>query len=244
LSLSSRIGHTSRPSPALEKVSGRIVPAHLVFIDETWARTNVTGTSGWQQRGSGRPLVAKVQHGHWKTMTFQAALHHDRITAPFILDGPIHGDAFTAYVEQALTPTLRRRDVVVLDNRESHKSAMLRQLIRAAGAHLLFSPPYSPDLNLIEQVFATLKTLLRKAEARTFKAVWKRIGRLLDYFEPTEYTNYLRSSGYNSIEMESLVAGNVWPGGMDQTCCSSAPTKGNSNLGATLGLAMFGEQAC
>jgi transposase len=198
----------SRPSPALEQVSGRIVPARLVFIDETWARTNVTGTCGWQQRGSGRPLVAKVQHGHWKTMTFQAALHHDRITAPFMLDGPIHGDAFTAYVEQVLVPTLRRGDVVVLDNLEFRKSAVVRQLIRAAGAHLLFSPPCPRDFNLIEQFFAKLKTLLRKAEARTVEVVWNRIGRLLDYFKPTEYTNNLRNRWKDASGGQRVARGN------------------------------------
>jgi transposase len=116
-------------------------------------------------------------------MTFLAALHHNRITAPFVLDGPIHGDAFMAYVEQVLAPTLRCGDVVVLDNLVSNNIAMVRQLIRAAGTQLLFSPPCSPDLNLIEQVFAKLKTLLRKAEARTVEAVRNRIGRSLDYFK-------------------------------------------------------------
>lgn len=132
-------------------------------------------------------------------MTFLAALRHDRITAPFVLDGPINGDAFVAYVEQVLVPTLKTGDVVVMDNLGSHKSDKVRRLIRAAGAHLLFLPPYSPDLNPIEQVFAKLKTLLRKAEARTVEAVWKRIGSLLDRFDPTECANYLRNSGYGSI---------------------------------------------
>lgn len=131
-------------------------------------------------------------------MTFLAALRHDRITAPFVLDGPINGNAFTVYVEQVLVSTLQPGDVVVLDNLGSHKSRRVRQLIRAAGAHLLFLPPYSPDLNPIEQVFAKLKTLLRKAEERTVEAVWKRIGTLLNHFEPTECTNYLRNSGYGS----------------------------------------------
>lgn len=131
-------------------------------------------------------------------MTFLAALRHDRITAPFVLDGPINGDAFTAYVEQVLVPTLRPGDVVVLDNLGSHKSTKVRRLIRAAGAHLIFLPPYSPDLNPIEQVFAKLKTLLRKAEERTVEAVWRRIGTLLDCFKPTECSNYFRNSGYGS----------------------------------------------
>jgi transposase len=132
-------------------------------------------------------------------MTFLAALRHDRITAPFVLDGPINGCAFTAYVEQVLVPTLQVGDVVVLDNLGSHKSSKVRQLIRAAGAHLLFLPPYSPDLNPIEQVFAKLKTLLRKAEERTVEAVWQRIGTLLHCFKSSECANYLRNSGYGSI---------------------------------------------
>jgi transposase len=180
-----------------QKYQGRIDPKRLVFIDETWAKTNMTRTRGWHRRG--QRLVAKVPHGHWKTMTFLAALRHDRITAPFVLDGPINGDAFVAYVEQVLVPTLKTGDVVVMDNLGSHKSDKVRRLIRAAGAHLLFLPPYSPDLNPIEQVFAKLKTLLRKAEARTVEAVWKRIGSLLDRFDPTECANYLRNSGYGSI---------------------------------------------
>ncbi len=179
-----------------KKYQGRVDPTRLVFIDETWAKTNMTRTRGWCRRG--KPLVAKVPHGHWKTMTFLAALRHDRITAPFVLDGPINGDAFTIYVEQVLAPTLKTGDIVVMDNLGSHKSGKVRQLIRNAGARLLFLPPYSPDLNPIEQVFSKLKTLLRKADERTVEAVWKRIGSLLGHFEPTECANYLRNSGYGS----------------------------------------------
>ena len=180
-----------------KKYQGRIDPARLVFIDETWAKTNMTRTCGWQARG--KPLVAKVPHGHWQTMTFLAALRHDRITAPFVLDGPINGNAFTIYVEQVLVPTLKPGDIVVMDNLGSHKSSKVRRLIRAAGARLLFLPPYSPDLNPIEQVFSKLKTLLRKADERTVEAVWRRIGTLLGNFGTTECANYLRNSGYGSI---------------------------------------------
>jgi transposase len=169
----------------------------LVFIDETWAKTNMTRTRGWHARG--KPLVAKVPHGHWQTMTFLAALRHDCITAPFVLDGPINGDAFKVYVEQVLAPTLKPGDIVVMDNLGSHKSGKVRQLIRSAGARLLFLPPYSPDLNPIEQVFAKLKTLLRKADERSLEAVWRRIGSLLTHFKPTECANYMRNSGYGSI---------------------------------------------
>jgi transposase len=157
----------------------------------------MTRTRGWYRRG--RPLVAKVPHGHWKTMTFLAALRHDKITAPFVLDGPINGEAFLAYVEQVLVPTLKPGDIVVMDNLGSHKNLAIRQAIRGAGARLIFLPPYSPDLNPIEQVFAKLKTLLRKAQERTVEAVWKRIGSLLQCFDPAECAAYLRNVGYASI---------------------------------------------
>ena len=180
-----------------KKYQGLVDPTRLVFIDETWAKTNMTRTCGWHQRG--KPLVAKVPHGHWKTMTVLAGLRHDRITAPFVLDGPINGDAFKIYVEQVLAPTLKPGDIVVMDNLGSHKSGKVRQLIRNAGARLLFLPPYSPDLNPIEQVFSKLKTLLRKADERSVEGVWKRIGSLLGHFKPNECANYLRNSGYSSI---------------------------------------------
>ena len=132
-------------------------------------------------------------------MTFLAALRCDRIDAPFVLDGPINGEWFLAYVEQVLVPTLSPGDVVVMDNLGSHKGKAVRRAIRRAGAHLIFLPPYSPDLNPIEQVFAKLKTLLRKAAERTVEATWTRIGQLLDRFPPDECANYLVNSGYASI---------------------------------------------
>jgi transposase len=143
-------------------------------------------------------LRAKVPHGHWKTLTFLAALRHDRIDAPAVLDGPINGVSFLAYVEQFLIPTLKPGDIVILDNLGSHKGQAVRAAIRAAGARMLFLPPYSPDLNPIEQVFAKLKTLLRKAAERSVEATWKRIGSLLDAFPPHECANYFRNSGYAS----------------------------------------------
>ena len=172
----------------------RLDPRHLVFIDETWAKTNMTRTHGRARRGE--RLLAKVPHGHWTTMTFLAALRHDGIHAPLVIDGPINGTWFLAWVEQALVPTLRPGDVVVLDNLGSHKGKAVRQAIREAGAHLLFLPPYSPDLNPIEQVFAKLKALLRKADERTVEDTWRRIGDLLDRFSPAECSNYLRHAGY------------------------------------------------
>lgn len=174
----------------------RLDPRRLVFIDETWAKTNMTRTHGRSLRCE--RLVAKVPHGRWRTLTFIAALRHDRITATVVFDQPINREMFTPYVEQALLPTLAPGDVVVLDNLGSHKGKAVRQAIRKAGAHLLFLLPYSPDLNPIEQMFSKLKTLLRKADERSVDATWRRIGSLLDAFSPDECGNYLVNSGYAS----------------------------------------------
>ena len=151
---------------------------------------------GWSKRG--QRLRSKVPYGHWKTLTFLAALRLDRIDAPCVFDGPINGESFTAYVEQVLVPTLKPGDIVILDNLGSHKNKAVRRAIRAVGARLLFLPPYSPDLNPIEQVFAKLKHLLRKAAERTVEATWRRIGDLLDTFSPEELPNYFKNSGYAS----------------------------------------------
>lgn len=156
----------------------------------------MTRLRGWAPRG--RKLVAKVPHGKWRTLTFLAALRHNRIDAPCVLDGPINGRSFLVWVEQFLVPTLKPGDIVVMDNLGSHKGQAVRRAIRAAQAKLLFLPPYSPDLNPIEQVFAKLKTLLRKADERTVDATWRRIGSLLDAFPPLECANYLKNSGYGS----------------------------------------------
>jgi len=180
-----------------KKYQGRLNPRSLVFIDETWAKTNMTRRRGWCPKGV--PLKAKVPHGHWKTMTFLAALRHDCITAPYVFDGPINSERFLAWVEQALVPTLKPGDVVIMDNLSSHKNQKIRTAIRKAEARLFFLPPYSPDLNPIEQVFAKLKKLLRKSDERTVEATWRRIGSLLDHFPPQECANYIRNSGYASI---------------------------------------------
>ena len=176
---------------------GRIDPARLVFIDETWAKTNMTRTHGWAPRGE--RLMAKIPHGHWNTTTFLAALRHDRIDAPCLFDGPINGELFLAYVEQVLLPTLKPGDIVILDNLGSHKGKAIRQVIRAVEAKLIFLPKYSPDLNPIEQAFAKVKTLLRKAEARTFEAISTAIASSLDRFTPQECANYFENAGYASI---------------------------------------------
>jgi transposase len=156
----------------------------------------MTRTHGRARRGE--RLVAKAPHGRWRTLTFLAALRHDRISAPCVIDGPINGESFLAYVEQVLVPSLKPGDIVIIDNLGSHKGKTVRRAIRGAGAKLFFLPPYSPDLNPIEQVFAKLKTLLRKAAERTVEATWKRIGALLDCFTPQECANYLVNAGYAS----------------------------------------------
>ena len=187
----------ARRRASWKRFQDRLDPRHLVFVDETWAKTNMLRTHGRCRRGE--RLRAKAPHGHWKTMTFIAALRHDRIDAPCVIDGPINGVSFTAWVEQMLIPTLKPGDIVIMDNLGSHKGAAVRKAIRSVGAKLIFLPPYSPDLNPIEQVFAKLKLLLRKAAERSVEATWKRIGSLLDAFPPHECANYLRNSGYASI---------------------------------------------
>lgn len=171
-------------------------PKRLVFIDETWTKTNMAPLRGWC--GRGERLNAKVPHGHWQTMTFLAALRHDRIDAPCLFDGPINGASFLAYVEQVLAPALVPGDVVVMDNLGSHKGRAVRAAIRKVGARLIFLPPYSPDLNPIEQVFAKLKTLVRKARARSIEAMADAIRESLPGFKPDECRNYFTNSGYAS----------------------------------------------
>lgn len=175
---------------------GSIDPARLVFIDETWTKTNMAPLRGWARRGV--RLRDQVPHGNWRTLTFIAALRHDRLTAPCLFDGPINGESFRAYVEQILLPTLRENDIVVMDNLGSHKSRAVREAIRSVGARRLFLPAYSPDLNPIEQVFAKLKTLLRKARARTCDAVSDAIAASLTAFSSQECANYFVNAGYAS----------------------------------------------
>lgn len=179
------------------KYQSRIDIGRLVFIDETWTKTNMAPLRGWGTRG--KRLVAHVPHGHWKTLTFLAALRCDSITAPCVFDGPINGESFLLYVQQILVPTLKPGDIVIMDNLGSHKAYAVRQAIRAAGARLIFLPPYSPDLNPIEQAFSKLKHFLRKAKERTIEATWQRIGSLLQKFSPTECRNYFTNAGYGSV---------------------------------------------
>jgi putative transposase len=177
------------------KYQTRIDATRLVFIDETWTKTNMAPLRGWAP--CGERLKASVPQGRWKTMTFVAALRHDRIEAPWLLDGPINGERFLTYVEKVLVPTLNPGDIVIIDNLGSHRGKAVRRAIRAAGAKLFFLPKYSPDLNPIEQVFAKLKHLLRKAAARSVETVCAAIGRLLSAFDQEECSNYFANAGYN-----------------------------------------------
>jgi transposase len=166
----------------------------LVFLDETSTATNMTRRYG--RADSGKRCVAAVPHGHWKTTTFIAGLRHDRLTAPMVADGPMDGALFLAYIQKFLCPTLRAGDVVIADNLSSHKVAGVKEAIEAAGARLVHLPPYSPDLNPIEKLFAKLKAMLRKAAQRTVHALWTEVGEILETVTPEECRNYFHSSGY------------------------------------------------
>jgi len=169
-------------------------PTRLVFIDETGTSTAMARLCGRAKRG--HRVVGRVPWGHWKTMTFVAGLRHDAITAPFVIDRAMTGAIFVEYVRQCLVPTLSPGDIVIMDNLPAHKGEAVRQIIEAAGAELRYLPPYSPDLNPIEQFIAKLKAHLRKAEERSIEALWRRIGQLLDRFQPHEYANFFGNSGY------------------------------------------------
>lgn len=174
----------------------RIDPRRLVFLDETWVKTNMAPLRGWSARG--KRLIAHAPYGHWKTMTFIAALRHDRVEAPWVLNGPINGEAFRLYVETQLAKTLKPGDIVILDNLGSHKGAAVRDIVNAAGARLFFLPPYSPDLNPIEQLFAKLKHCMRRAARRSVETVHNAIAQALDAVTPTECRNYVENAAYKS----------------------------------------------
>jgi transposase len=175
-------------------LQGTLDRSRLVFIDETWAKTNLTRTHGRCRRGL--RLKAKVPYGRWRTSTFLAALRHDGIDAPFVIEGAIDGASFEAYIAHCLAPTLRAGDIVVMDNLGSHKSERVRDAIAAQGAALLFLPPYSPDFNPIELMFAKLKAILRKLAARSVDALWAGLGQALDHFTPTQCRAFFRHAGY------------------------------------------------
>ena len=174
----------------------RIDPRRLVFIDETWVKTNMAPLRGWGDRGE--RLIAYAPAGHWRTMTFLGALRHDRVDAPWVVNGPINGESFRVYIQTQLLKTLKPGDIVVIDNLGSHKSGEIRKMIRAAGAKLLFLPPYSPDLNPIEQLFSKIKQYMRAAMARSINAVHDAVTDALATVTAIECANYLVNSGYAS----------------------------------------------
>jgi transposase len=162
-------------------------PERLIFIDETGASTKIARLRGRSKRGT--RCRSPIPHGHWKTTTFTGALRMTGLTAPMVLDGPMTGEWFAAYAQQVLAPTLRPGDIVMLDNLSAHKVAAAREAIEAVGARMLFLPPYSPDFNPIENAFSTLKSILRKAAARTIPEQWDAIRDALPRFTPNECTN-------------------------------------------------------
>ena len=166
----------------------------LVFIDETSTKTNMTRLRGRSKRGT--RLIDKTPHGHWKTSTFIAALRHNRVTAPFTIDGAINGEVFLTYIRRILAPTLRKGDIVAMDNLGSHKIPGVREAIEAMGATLVYIPPYSPDLNPIEMLFSKIKSILRKKALRTVEALWNELGEIATCVSPAECRNYLRHAGY------------------------------------------------
>jgi putative transposase len=184
------------------KFRPRVDPARLVFIDETWTKTNMTPLRGWAPRDE--RLLAAAPFGHWNTMTFLAALRRDRIEAPWLLDGPINGERFLIYVKKVLAPSLLKGDLVVMDNLGSHKAKAVRRAIRLTGARLLFLPKYSPDLNPIEQLFAKLKHHLRRDQPRTRDAVCHAIATALNTVTAPECSNYFANAGYNQPNLIPL----------------------------------------
>lgn len=171
-------------------------PERLVFIDETWIKTNMAPIRGWGPRG--QRIKGFAPDGRWKTLTFLAALRVNALTEPCVMDGPINGEMFRAYVEQFLVPTLRPKDIVVIDNLGSHRSKAVRDAIVGVGARLAFLPPYSPELNPIEQVFAKVKHWMRMAQERCLDGLHARIAELVQSIPPGECANYIRHAGYAS----------------------------------------------
>jgi transposase len=169
----------------------------LVFIDETGASTKMARLRGRSPRGT--RCVAPIPHGHWQTTTFVGALRASGMTAPMVLDGAMDGAAFETYVNEILAPTLSLGDIVVMDNLPAHKPSRIRAAIEAAGARLMYLPPYSPDLNPIEMAFAKLKAALRKAAARSLEALWTAIADALTTFTPQDCTNFFAAAGYDRV---------------------------------------------
>jgi transposase len=179
------------------KHQGRIDPKRLIFIDETWTKSNVAPLRGWGPHGS--RVMGKAPFWRWKTMTFIVALRHDGAAAPCLSDGPINSAVFLAWVRESLVPALKPGEIVIMDNLGSRRGNAVRSAIRQAGAKLFFLPKYSPDLNPIEQVFSKLKHGLKKAAARSYEAVLAAIGELLGSYTPKECANYIKNCGYGSV---------------------------------------------
>ena len=176
---------------------GMLDPAHLVFIDETAVTTKMVRPNGWNPRGE--RLVGDVPMGHWETVTFIAGFRQTGIVAPMLIKGAMNGEAFLAYIEQCLVPTLKRKDIVVVDNVSFHKVAGVEEAIQAGGAELRYLPPYSPEFNPIELVFHPLKALLRKAAERTIEGLERRVGSFIRALDPAECTGYFRHAGYEPL---------------------------------------------
>jgi transposase len=174
-----------------------LASSSLVCIDETWASTSMSRKLGRCQKGV--RFNVGIPHGHWKTTTFVAGLTTRGMIAPLVLDGPINREAFVAYVRQILAPELRPGDVVIMDNLPAHKGNEVREAIEAAGAKLLYLPPYSPDLNPIENSFSKIKACLRKTAARTIAKLWEAIGCIIPTIKPKEAQNYFINARYNTI---------------------------------------------
>jgi transposase len=191
------------------RIKARIEASRRVFIDETWIKASMAPLRGRCKRG--QRLKTHAPHGHWKTLTFLAAVRVGQVTAPCVFDGPINGECFLAYVEQVPVPSLRPRDIVVIDSLGSHKAQAAKDAIEKAGAKLIFLPPYSPDLNPIEQTFSKIKSVLQKAMGRTVQAAEAAIADVIPTISPTECRNDFRNAGYASAEMDqSQVFRNVF----------------------------------
>ncbi len=178
-------------------LKGRLNPGRLVFIDETWIKTNMAPLRGWGQKG--KRLCGFAPHGHWRAVTFVGAPRRDGPRVPCVFDGPENGRCFRAWVEQQLVPVLQPGDIVVIHNLGAHMSVEVRRLIREAGARLWFPPPCSPDLNPIEQTFAKIKHWMRDAQKRTIEETWRHIGHLVSTIEPDECANHAANAGYASV---------------------------------------------
>ena len=188
-----------RPDVAERRAQWRARQLHLdstklIFLDETWAKTNMTRLRGRAPRGE--RLIEKVPHGHWKTTTLIAALDHQGMRCATTVDGAVNGELFTAFIQQVLVPTLRPGEIVVMDNLSAHKVAGVREAIEAVGAKVVYLPPYSPDLNPIELAFSKLKQLMRSAQHRLVQPLWQDTQRMLDAITPTDASHFLRHCGY------------------------------------------------